>query len=59
MTDELKIMIDNDSLAMVIRKNLAGHLNKALTHELMNDLAKQIVESVEYFMNKKDDSKGN
>lgn len=54
MTDEFKIKLDDESLTTLIRSNLSCHMGKIITQELLADLTKQIVESIDYFINKLD-----
>lgn len=53
MTDELKIMLDNDSLSTLLRSNLSCHLGKTITQELLNEITHQIIESIHFFLNQK------
>lgn len=54
MTDELKIMLDNESLGTLLRSNLSCFMGKTITQELLNELTVQIIESIDYFLNKKE-----
>ena len=47
------IELDNESLVKLLRDNLCCHLGKNITYELLNELTNQIVESIDYFINKK------
>ncbi len=55
MIDELKITLDYDSLATILRTNMSCNLGKVMTQEILTELTKQIIESIEYFLNKKDE----
>jgi hypothetical protein len=55
MTDELKNMIDDESLGTLLRSNLSCYMGKVITMDVLSDISKQIVESVDYFINKKDE----
>ena len=51
MTDHVDITINTETLGSVIKSNISCHVNKTLTQELIDDLSKQIVESINYFLN--------
>lgn len=51
----VKININAESLTTLLRSNISCHMNKTLTQELMEQLTAQIVESIDYFINKSDD----
>lgn len=53
--DHVKIKLNAESLTTLLRSNISCHLNKNLTQELMNELTAQIIESIDYFINKTDD----
>lgn len=55
MKEELKVRLNSDSLATLLRTNLACHHGKVITQELSNEITVQIIESIDYFLNKKDD----
>jgi hypothetical protein len=54
MDNEIKIMINNESLTSLIRSNLCCHIGKTITQESINEITEQIIESINYFLNKKD-----
>lgn len=51
----MKIQLNTESLTTLLRSNLSCHMNKPLTQELMEELTKQIIESIDYFINKRED----
>jgi len=55
MTDQIKEMIDNDSLATLLRSNISCHLGKSMTRESLDEITSQIVESINYFLNNSED----
>jgi len=55
MTDEIKIALNNDSLATLLRSNLSCHMGKMITQESLGELTNQIIESIEFFLNKKEE----
>ena len=55
MGQEIKLMLDNESLASLLRSNLCCHIGKVLTQESLNEVTQQIIESITYFLNKKGD----
>jgi hypothetical protein len=55
MTDELKIMLDNESLGTLLRSNLSCYLGKTITQDVLNDITGQIIDSIDYFLNKKNE----
>lgn len=56
MTDQIKIMLDNDSLAVLLRSNLSCHMGKTMTKESLDEISSQIVESINFFLNKSEDN---
>lgn len=48
-------MLNNDSLSTLLRSNLSCHLGRCMTQEMLNELTLQIVDSIDYFLNKKDE----
>ncbi len=52
--DDIRITINSTQLATLIKSNISCHTNKALTPELIDELVTQIIDSVDYFLNKKD-----
>jgi hypothetical protein len=51
----VKISLDADSFTTLLRSNISCYMNKTLTQELMEQLTAQIVESIDYFINKSDE----
>lgn len=39
-------------LEPLLKSNLACHMNKILTHELIEEISKQIIESIAYIVSK-------
>lgn len=56
MTDEINIMLNNDSLSTLLRSNLSCYLGKQITSELLDEITKQIIESIEFFLNQKNEN---
>ena len=56
MTDELKVMLNNETLATLLRSNLSCHANKIITTDNLDEIVCQIIESIEYFLNKSDEN---
>jgi len=54
MQDEIKVMLNNESLTSLLRSNLCCHIGKTLTQESLNEITEQIIESINYFLNKKE-----
>lgn len=54
-TNEIKIKLNTESLTKLLRSNISCHVNKNLTQELMEQLTAQIVESIDFFINKSDE----
>jgi len=48
----VKIKLNTESLTTLLRSNMSCHMNKTLTQELMEQLTAQIIESIDYFINK-------
>lgn len=59
MNDEIKIALNNKSLAILLRSNLSCHLGRVITNESLSELTNQIIESIEFFLNKKECSDEN
>jgi uncharacterized protein YaaW (UPF0174 family) len=53
--DLVKIKLNTESLTTLLRSNLSCHVNKPLTQELIDTLTQQIVESIDFFVNKLDE----
>lgn len=47
----VKIKLNTESLTTLLRSNIACHMNKTLTQELMEQLTVQIIESIDFFLN--------
>ena len=54
--DLVKIKLNTESLTTLLRSNISCHMNKTLTQELMEQLTAQIIESIDYFINKSDEN---
>lgn len=52
----VKISLNTESLTTLLRSNISCHLNKTMTQELMNELVAQIIESIDYFINKTEEN---
>ena len=48
-------MLNNEELSTLLRSNLACHLGKMFTQELLDDVTLQIIESIDYLIDKKDE----
>jgi hypothetical protein len=49
-------IITSEKLCSLIRSNLSCHAGKPLTQELIETISSQIVESVDYILNRSDDN---
>jgi hypothetical protein len=56
VTDHVKIKLNTESLTTLLRSNISCHMNKTLNQELMEELTAQIIESIDYFINKSDET---
>lgn len=56
MADELKVMLNNESLSTLLRSNLSCYLGNTINQELLGEITKQIIESIDYFLNKSEES---
>ena len=52
MTHAIHIKLDNNLLEKLLHTNLATHLGKTLTQDVLNDVTKEIIESIDFFLNK-------
>lgn len=57
MTEEIRIKMDNESLGILLRSNLSCYMGKNITQDLLFELAEQIIESIDYFINQKEDGR--
>lgn len=55
MTDEIMITLNKERLGSLVKSNISCHANKMLTQELIDDITNQIIDSVEFFINKRDE----
>lgn len=51
----IKLTLNTESLIPLLRSNLSCHMNKVMTQEVLEQLTAQIVESIDYFINKTDE----
>ncbi len=56
MTDEIMITLNKERLGSLVKSNISCHANKIITQELIDDITRQIIDSIEFFINKKDDT---
>jgi hypothetical protein len=54
MNKEVEIIINEEKLSHLIKSNISCHANKLLNQELIEALTHQIIESIDYFLNKPD-----
>ena len=54
MTEQIKQMIDNESLAKLLRSNLSCYMGENMTQEKLNKIALDIVESIGFVLNNTD-----
>lgn len=55
MGGEIRIMLNDESLATLLRSNLCCYIGKIMTQESLNEITAQIIESMNYFLNKKEE----
>lgn len=53
--DEVKDMIQDESLAVLLRSNLSCYLGKTMTIDSLDQITQQIVESIVYSLGKAED----
>jgi hypothetical protein len=46
-----KIKLNEENLSLLLKSNISCHFNKPLTQELIDTLTKQIIESIDFFLN--------
>lgn len=56
MTEDIRFKLNNDALGTLLRSNICCHMGKVVTQEVMAELTQQIIDSIEYFLNKKDEN---
>lgn len=54
--DLVKIKLNTESLTTLLRSNLSCYMNKIMTQEVLEQLTSQIIESIDYFINKTEDN---
>lgn len=56
MTDNLKIdkdyILNNESLIRILRLNISFHFGKEITPTLLDEITKQIIDSIEFSLDK-------
>lgn len=53
--NEVKFLLNDESLGTLLRLNLSCYLGKNMTCDSLNKLSMQIVESINFVLNKKPD----
>ncbi len=53
---KMKVSINTEKLTTLLRSNISCHMNKTLDQELIDQLTTQIIESIDYFINKTEDN---
>lgn len=51
----LRISLDEEQLSSLVKSNISCHFNKPLSSDLIDVLTQQIVESIDFFLNQKND----
>ncbi len=54
MTEQITVKINAELLKSLIRTNISCYLTRPLTVEVLEEMTNKIIESIEYFLNKKD-----
>lgn len=52
--EQVRPLMDNESLSTLLRSNLSCYLGKNITLDSLNEITVQIVESIDYMLNKND-----
>ena len=52
--DKLQILLNNESLSTLLRSNLSCHMGKNINQDLLGEITQQIIESIDFFLNKKE-----
>ena len=55
MTDQIKQILDNESLSTLLRSNLCCYMGKTMTKDSLEEITTQIVESISFLLNKPED----
>jgi hypothetical protein len=50
--NNLNITLNADSLSTLLRSNLSCFMAKTITSELLDEITEQIIESIDYFLNR-------
>ena len=58
MQEEIKITVNREALGTLLRSNLSCYIGKAVTRESLDDMSQQILDSIDYFLNQKEDLSG-
>jgi hypothetical protein len=56
MTEEITITLNAERLSTLLRSNISCHVNKPLTQDLIDTLTQQIIDSIDYFINTREDN---
>jgi hypothetical protein len=54
MANEIKIIINDENISTLLRSNLCCYLGKTITSDLLDEMTKQIIESLNYFLDYED-----
>ena len=54
MIDAINITLNTAKLSTLLRSNISCYIDKPLTYQLIDILTEQIIDSIDYFINKKD-----
>lgn len=54
MTEQIKEMISNESLAKLLRSNLSCYIGENITRDKLDKIALDIVESIDFVLNNPD-----
>jgi len=49
--EQVRPLIEDESLVSLLRTNIAGHLGKEMTKDALDELTVQIIESIDYKLN--------
>lgn len=55
MHQDSTIKLNNTSLAIILRANLSCYLGKVITQEHLSNITLQIIESIDFILNKQDE----
>ncbi len=55
MSEQPQITLNNEALETLLRSNLSCYMGKSISQDLLGEITHQIMDSIDFFLNKKDE----